>query len=438
MPGTGLCIKFSKLHKSKASILSPYSTIAMKYQSLWSRREFLTNLAGTSAALLLHPLSSWAADDMDPRVAAIVAGSIGIDTHNHIDVPLNKVDLPGPDIDLAGEMRKSGLSAICMTFALDYQRLTEPGQAWERFQTGLTAIDELLKRNQIKRSLSLPDLQAAHQQHQPTVVQSVEGGHFLEGKLDRLGIAYSRGLRHMGLLHDSDASIPLGDVYTNPPKLGGLTSFGAEVIRECNRLGILVDLAHANTETTAAALKVAAHPVIISHTGLNTCLGQNPGMARMMAPRLISKEQAQMVADAGGIIGVWTHLADSPLEYAQNIRALVEVVGADHVCIGTDTKLTPSYRPAGGFGNSPQSGEMNNGNPPGGNDGNGKPGQLPPRDAGRGRIGERTNEAWAGQKEGFYYAIVDAMLKTGFNPDQIRKIGGGNFCRLFDAVTRRS
>ncbi len=375
---------------------------------------------------------------MDPRVAAIVAGSIGIDTHNHIDVPLNKAELPDPDIDLASELKKSGLSAICMTFALDYQRLTKPGQAWERFQTGLTVMDEQLKRNQMKRSLNLRDLQAAHQKHQPTVVQSVEGGHFMEGKLDRLGIAYSRGLRHLGLLHDNDAAIPLGDVYTNPPKFGGLTSFGAEVIRECNRLGILVDLAHAGTETTAAALKVAAHPVIISHTGLNTQLGQNANMARMMAPRLIGKEQAQMVADAGGIIGVWTHLADTPLEYAQNIRALVEVIGADHVCIGTDTKLTPSYRPAGGFGNGPQPGEKDKGNPPGGNSNNGKAGQPPPGGAGHGRPGERTNEAWAEQKSGFYYAVVDAMLKTGFTPDEIKKIGGGNFCRVFDAATRRS
>jgi membrane dipeptidase len=124
----------------------------------------------------------------------------------------------------------------------------------------------------------------------------------------------------------------------------------------------------------------------------------------MMKPRLISKEQAKIIADAGGVIGVWTHLADSPLAYAQNIRALVDVVGIDHVCIGTDTKLTPSYRPGGG---------QNNNNRP----------------------GERTNLAWADQKEGFYYTVVDAMLKTGFTANEIGKVGGGNFCRVFDAAT---
>jgi membrane dipeptidase len=126
-------------------------------------------------------------------------------------------------------------------------------------------------------------------------------------------------------------------------------------------------------------------------------------MAEMMRPRLISKEQAKMVANAGGLVGVWTHLADTPLDYARNIRALADVIGVEHVCIGTDTKLTPP------------------GNPPGG-------GQHPPR------IGERTNQAWADQTTGFYYVVVDAMLKTGFTQDEIGKIGGGNFLRVFGAA----
>ena len=381
----------------------------MKSQSTWSRREFLNAVAGAGTVIMLNPLSAWAINEVDPQVAAIVAHTIGIDTHNHIDVPLATGEVPGPNIDLAGEMKLSGLSAICMTFAVDYQQLRSPGEAYERFKNGLASMDQQLARNGIKRSLNLADLRAAHKRHQPTVIQSVEGGHFLEGHVERLGEAYDRGLRHLTLLHDNDASVPLGDVYTNPVRWGGLTVFGANIIKECNRLGILIDLAHANTETVAAALKLATHPVIISHTGLDTQLGQNPNMARMMRPRLISKEQARIVADVGGVIGVWTHLADSPLEYARNVRALVDVVGVDHVCIGTDTKLTPSYRPPGQNG------------PGGGQD--------------RGRIGERTNQAWQDQKFGFYYAVVDAMLKTGFTKGEIGKIGGGNFSRVFDAAT---
>jgi membrane dipeptidase len=365
-----------------------------------SRRQFLsTTFMAAGSVLTLGSRFAWAA--LDPRVANIVAKTIGIDTHNHIDVPLTATEAPGPDIDLMVEMKKSGLSAICMTFATDYQ----PGDAYQRFLNGLAAMDRQLERNGMKRSLTLSDVRAAHKDGRPTVIQAIEGGHFLQGHLERVEEAYRRGLRQVGLLHDSDASVPLGDVYTNTAKFGGLTAFGASVIKECNRLGILIDLAHANTQTTDMSLKVTSKPVIISHTGLDTQLGNDPRMAQMMRPRLISKQHARMVADAGGAVGVWTHLSDTPLEYAKNIRALVDVIGVDHVCIGTDTKLTqPSPRPNG-------------------------PPSAP-------RIGERTNEAWADEKAGFYYSVVDAMLKTGFTPEEIGRIGGGNYLRIFGESTR--
>lgn len=392
-----------------------------KNQPSWSRRKFLASVTAAGTALVFNPFSSWTINETDPRIAAIVAKTISVDTHNHIDVPINAAELPGPKVDLAGEMKLSGLSAICMTFAVDYQQLINPGDAYTRFINGMEAMDKVLNRNHIKRSLNLADLQSAHKKHQPTVIQSVEGGHFLEGKLERLSEAYDRGLRHLGLLHDNDASVPLGDIFTKPPQWGGLTAFGAEVIKACNQLGILVDLAHCTNETTNAALKVANQPVIISHTGLDTRLGQNPSMAKMMLPRLISKEQAKIVADAGGVIGVWTHLSDSPLEYAQNVRALVDIVGIDHVCIGTDTKMTPSYRPA----------DNKKSDPPHGN-----PNQKGAGDDKKNvRVGERTNGAWQNQEAGFFYAVIEALLNVGFNEDEIIKFGGGNFCRIFDAAT---
>jgi len=131
------------------------------------------------------------------------------------------------------------------------------------------------------------------------------------------------------------------------------------------------------------------------------------------------------VAAAGGVIGVWTHLADSALEYAQNIRAMVDVVGIDHVCIGTDTKLTPSYNSAQGrkdqrtpshVAASKSEGAVN-------------------KNKDQGFRGTGSNRNWPGQTSGFYYTVVNAMLQTGFNAQEIRKIGGGNFCRVFGAAT---
>jgi membrane dipeptidase len=93
------------------------------------------------------------------------------------------------------------------------------------------------------------------------LIQAVKGAQFLQGHVERAEEAYKRGLRHFGLLHDSDATAPLGDVYMNQPKFRGLTGFGASVIKECNRLGMLIDLAHANAQTTAMALKVTTKPI---------------------------------------------------------------------------------------------------------------------------------------------------------------------------------
>ena len=153
-----------------------------------------------------------------------------------------------------------------------------------------------------------------------------------------------------------------------------------------------------------------------------------------MLPRLIRKEQAKIVAAAGGVIGVWTHLSTTALEYAQNIQAMVDVAGIDHVCIGTDTKMTKPYRSPTSFeGQERPDNPNNHKDEPSRDSNNGKKDLNSANDSGR--TGERTNEAWQYQKAGFYYAVVDAMLKTGFKEDEIGKIGGGNFCRIFNAAT---
>nr|WP_303652862.1 membrane dipeptidase [Paludisphaera mucosa] len=211
------------------------------------------------------------------------------------------------------------------------------------------------------------------------------------GRGERL---YKRGLRHHQLRHDKrDKVAPLGDIYTEPARLGGLTAFGADVVKECNRLGIVVDLAHAAHETVLGALKASTQPVIVSHTSLDARPGKNPRMAKMMAPRLISKDHARVFADAGGVIGVWTKLSDSIEEYVGGLKAMADVVGVDHVGIGSDTDILST------------------------------------------RAGRSTNAARPGLAGGFFKAPVAEMLRQGFTPDEVGKIGGGNFRRVFDRVT---
>jgi microsomal dipeptidase-like Zn-dependent dipeptidase len=405
----------------------------------WSRRSFLSTTVAMGLGTVLSPILAKAfyfpSDDLD----AIVRRTIGIDTHNHIDVPLIQTELPGPSVPLAASLTASGLSAICMTFAVDYVRLTYEGQAYERFLTGLDAMDRVLTDNNMSRSLNLGDIQMAHKAGRPTVIQSVEGGHFLEGKIERMQVAYDRGLRHLGLLHDHDASTPLGDIFTESPRWGGLTAFGAAAIKECERLGILVDLSHCDDNTVNGALKIAQKPVIISHTGLNTRLGDDPNMARMMRPRLISAELAKRVAGAGGVIGVWTHLASDPAQMAGNIQAMVDVAGIDHVAIGTDTKLTPAYQSPnkeGSWWGAPEKDAKKESTK--------KEEAKKENQAALGRQAPHgepptTNSLWSTQSsdKGFYYKIVNGLLKAGYKQRDIAKIGGGNYLRVFDRATRK-
>jgi len=362
---------------------------------------------GAGGALLLEPV--WlkaAAGGVDPRVAQVMSGTIGIDMHNHVypagtephpqrgQPPRQEEQQQAPELFLAEELKRSGLTAVCASFVLDFAPNVKPGDARDNFLGWVTAIDAQLEEGHIRRALNLKDLQAAHDHGQPTIVQTVEGSHFIEGRLDRVEEAYKRGLRHLQLLHERDDMVsPLGDTNTVPAHLGGLTAFGAEVVKECNRLGMLVDLAHASHETVLGALKVATQPVIVSHTSLDSRAGGNPRMAEMMKPRLISKEHAKVVADAGGVVGVWTKLAGSLKEFVESIKAMVNAVGIDHVGIGTDTDLLSS------------------------------------------REGQGTNKAYPGLTGGFFHAVVGEMLLQGFTPADIGKVSGGNFCRVFGKVT---
>ncbi|MFC4233472.1 dipeptidase [Parasediminibacterium paludis] len=364
----------------------------------WTRRKLIKTATNASVVLLLNPFSFLTAIEPDDKVEKIVAKTIGIDTHNHLDVPFNLEQFKSQKYNLAVELKASGLTAICMTFCVDRPQLEKEGDAFSRFILSLDEMDQILKANNLTRALNYSDIKNARKVNKQIIIQSVEGGHFIEGKIERIKVAYERGLRHLGLMHDGQTSPPIGDIYTDTPQYGGLTQLGIDTIKECNRLGILVDLTHCNNESIDKALEVSTKPMLISHTGLNTKLGTNEKMAKMMMPRLISKEQAKTFANAGGVIGVWTHLAGTPLEYAKNVRALVDVVGVEHVCIGTDTKMTT---------------------PIGSSD----------------RFGKNTNQSWDNTTNGFFYTIIDALLKKGFTEKDIMQIGGENYCRIFEKAT---
>jgi len=85
----------------------------------------------------------------------------------------------------------------------------------------------------------------------------------MDGRLERIGEVYRRGIRQLQIVHDMPSE--LGDQQTEDAKWGGLSPLGADVIRECNRLGIVVDVAHGTFKLVEQAVGVSAVPFILSH-----------------------------------------------------------------------------------------------------------------------------------------------------------------------------
>lgn len=165
----------------------------------------------------------------------------------------------------------------------------------------------------------------------PALVLAVEGCDFLEGDLDRLDALEARGVRSIQLTHYLVNET--GDIQTAPPVHGGLTRFGADVVRRMNRLGIIVDVAHCSEATVKGVAAATTKPILCTHANL-----KEPGHPDGDHPRYISPEYARMVVDSGGVIGAWIAVlwAEKLPGLIRHLFRLIDAVGIDHVGIGTD------------------------------------------------------------------------------------------------------
>jgi len=170
----------------------------------------------------------------------------------------------------------------------------------------------------------------------------------------------------------------IGDFQTGAVTHQGLTEFGAEVIRACDRLGFVCDVAHATEDMAKQAVRAATKPLLLSHTAIlgSRAMGPTPLTGRQVSP-----SYARAIADTGGSVGIW-HFFPSLNRYVDGLKEMAEIVGVDHVSIGTD--------------------------------------QF---DA-RGCVEDYTR----------WVHLVAARLRGGFTPEEAGKIAGGNYLRIFRAT----
>ncbi|MFF8959014.1 dipeptidase [Streptomyces sp. NPDC014894] len=210
------------------------------------------------------------------RARELLAAHPVVDGHN--DLPWALREKAGYDLDrldISGD-RTGQLHT-------DIPRLRAGGvgaQFWSVYvRTGMTgddavsatleqidAVSRLLERHpgDLVRALTADDVERARERGLIASLMGAEGGHSINNSLATLRAFYELGVRYLTLTHNDN--VPWADSATDEPGVGGLSAFGREVVREMNRLGMLVDLSHVAATTMRDALETSVAPVIFSHS----------------------------------------------------------------------------------------------------------------------------------------------------------------------------
>jgi membrane dipeptidase len=213
------------------------------------------------------------------------------------------------------------------------------GELWTYFQNRVKAYDAQLRAWNLPKVLTPANVDAALA-GSPHVVMASESANFLEGRSERIAQAHAMGLRHLQLVHYIET--PLGNLQTEFPRHKDPPAVALQVIQECKRLGILVDLAHCTPDFVEAALEQSDAAMVWSHSWISRWGGNWRNHAYVA--RSLSQSQAKKIAAHGGVVGLWTLRVPSdpgyPVQsvngYADEIVRMIDVVGPKAVAFGTD------------------------------------------------------------------------------------------------------
>jgi membrane dipeptidase len=302
------------------------------------------------------------------------------------------------------DMHAAGLTAATCTCSV-----------WEGFRDTMTNIAAFqgwfLEHADIIRPVrTVADIHAAKAEGRVGIVLGFQNIHSIEDRLDHLALFKALGVGVIQLTYNTQNLVGAGCYESRD---GGLTDFGRDAVAEMNRVGIVVDLSHVGANTAREAIEASTKPVVYSHTA---------PAALHPHPRNKTDEDMRRVADGGGVVGVTLFppfLAagnDATVaDYVAAVEHVVNVVGEDHACIGTD--FIDGH-------DSTYLSWLNH------DKGDGRPIGDPnlidalvnvrmPR--GIERIG-----AWPN--------ITATMLERGWPEERVRKVLGGNWLRLFEDV----
>lgn len=252
----------------------------------------------------------------------------------------NVVDLP--------RLREGRVS--CSTFTVYVPIPPLRVTAWRACDRMLDTFESVVTRNpdQVIKVDTVRGIRAAHHEEKLAGLLAVEGGHVIGGKLERLATLRERGVRLLTITHFITNRIC--DAHVGPRIHNGLSAFGREAVRSCEKLGIVVDMAHCTEPAFYQVLEELEKPPVVTHTGLRMGRGSD---------RNLSDDQIKALAARGGAMGVllcpwylepWGLLGSIDKVVDVYVR-VADLVGAQHLMIGTDmdgyTWLPRGIRDAG-------------------------------------------------------------------------------------------
>ena len=368
-----------------------------------NRREFSLNLSAATAAAALAPLgraqSPAPGGTLSAHAHALYHSSLILDCNSsppwesHLPLPQAELDaVRGSGVDVI----KFSLGGINADFNKTIGEIAQVQRLLEAHPVYFTQVRVA------------DDFARAKSEGRLGIVLSFESTEMLQGRIESLELFRNLGVRVMQLSYNRKSPFAAGVME---PDGGGLTALGREAVPEMNRLGIAIDLSHANAATTANVLDLSAKPPIMTHAGC---------AAIHAHPRNKTDEQLRALADRGGVVGIFDlpYLTASPKQptledYLEHLEHALRVAGEDHVGIGSDVGILPLDVSEKGMA------ELNK------------------------ELEERRTAGLAAPEEDRppyvvglntprrIEVILDGLLKRGYPPGVVEKVVGANFARVF-------
>jgi membrane dipeptidase len=272
-------------------------------------------------------------DSVEERIERLHAGGI-VDLHFDLLMDLyEKRDRRHVlATEFLDEFRAGGISVVGSAIYIEEQYLAEA------LRVGLDQIARLYREVEQTKEFAIcktrDDIARVRERNQIALLITMEGVEPLGTDLDLLRVFYELGVRSIGLTHARRNAAGNGAIFapSGSPR-DGLTSFGRDLVRECESLGVIVDLAHINPAGFEEILALTTKPPIVSHSNARKFYD---------VERNISDEQIKMIGQRAGVIGINSILVspnakESTLDrYVDHIEHVVELIGIDCVGIGFD------------------------------------------------------------------------------------------------------